>query len=660
MPDLTPDTLVDERYKILTRIGSGGMAEVFCAFDESLGRKVALKLLHRRFAEDREFVERFRREASSAAGLQHPNVVGIYDRGRWDGTYYIAMEYLPGRTLKDLVVHEAPLDPVRSIDLTLQILKAARFAHRRGIVHRDLKPHNVIVDDEDRAKVADFGIARAGASDMTETGSIMGTAQYLSPEQAQGFAVNGQSDLYSIGVILYELLTGHVPFEAESTVTIALKHVSEAPAPPTTFVPGIPPELEAIVLWALEKDPANRPADADAFIHALEQVRWQLTGAESPGQRTAQFAAAGAGAGYAAGRWATGAFDVPGPPDEPAEEEPRRRPPWWVWALVVLALVGAGAAAWALTRPGEVVVANVVGREYQAASARLERDGLDVRVRRVFSARPIDEVVAQSPRARRTVQEGSTVTLSVSRGPGTIDVPAVDGLSIAKAQATLQNAGLAVGETPRESSDTVDSGLVTRTSPPAGADVRRGSKVNVYVSSGPALVTVPNVVGRTRSDAEGELDDAGFASTVTEQESGDVTPGQVISQDPGGDSSAAPGSTVALVVARAPPQVSVPDVIGQGADDAVAALEGAGLEARQSPVDVTDPAQDGVVIAQRPTAGTRADDGAPVRIQVGRYTEPTTPTTPTTPDESTPGAPAPDQFGFNGGGRGRARGRRAG
>ena len=195
MSEHGPDTIVDDRYRILTRIGAGGMAEVFCAHDESLGRKVALKLLHRRFADDAEFVERFRREASAAAGLQHPNVVGIYDRGRWDGTYYIAMEYLPGRTLKDIVRDEAPLDPVRAIDLTVQVLKAARFAHRRGVVHRDLKPHNVIVDDEDRAKVADFGIARAGASDMTETGSIMGTAQYLSPEQAQGQAVTGQSDL---------------------------------------------------------------------------------------------------------------------------------------------------------------------------------------------------------------------------------------------------------------------------------------------------------------------------------------------------------------------------------------------------------------------------------------------------------------------------------
>src|SRR3984885_14865064 len=200
MSDVPLGTLVDGRYRVMSRLGTGGMAEVFLAEDQQLGRKVALKLLHRRFAEDPDFVERFRREAQAAAGLQHPNVVSVYDRGSFDDTYYIAMEYLSGRSLKQLIRDDAPLDPIRAIDITIQILKAARFAHRRGVIHRDLKPHNVIIDDSDQAKVTDFGIARAGASDMTETGSIMGTAQYLSPEQAQGLSVGAGSDLYSIGV----------------------------------------------------------------------------------------------------------------------------------------------------------------------------------------------------------------------------------------------------------------------------------------------------------------------------------------------------------------------------------------------------------------------------------------------------------------------------
>ena len=202
MREIATGTLVDERYRIVSRLGSGGMADVYCADDQQLGRRVALKVLYGRFAEDQEFVERFRREASSAAGLQHQHVVGVYDRGEWDGTYYIAMDFLDGRSLKQIVQEEGPLEPARAIDLTTQVLRATRFAHRRGVIHRDLKPHNVIVDGEGRAKVTDFGIARAGASDMTQTGSIMGTAQYLSPEQAQGHAVSAQSDLYAVGILL--------------------------------------------------------------------------------------------------------------------------------------------------------------------------------------------------------------------------------------------------------------------------------------------------------------------------------------------------------------------------------------------------------------------------------------------------------------------------
>ena len=231
MTELADTTLVDGRYRIMGRIGSGGMADVYLAEDTHLGREVALKVLHRRFAQDHEFVERFRREASSAAGLQHPNVVGVFDRGEHEGTYYIAMEHLAGRTLKEIVTSEAPLPQEQAIDLGMQILRAAGFAHRRGVIHRDFKPHNVIVDDAGNAKVTDFGIARAGASEITETGSIMGTAQYLSPEQAEGHAVTAASDLYSIGVMLYEMLAGQPPFDGDSAVSVALKHLAELPAP---------------------------------------------------------------------------------------------------------------------------------------------------------------------------------------------------------------------------------------------------------------------------------------------------------------------------------------------------------------------------------------------------------------------------------------------
>src|SRR5271167_4902634 len=271
------ETIIDGRYRVLSRLGSGGMAEVYLAEDQLLGRQVAVKVLHHHFAEDQEFVERFRREASSAAALSHPNIVAIFDRGEWNGTYYIAMEYVAGRSLKTIVREQGALDPAAAIDIVVQILRGARFAHRRGVVHRDLKPHNVIVDEEGRARVTDFGIARAGASDMTLTGSIMGTAQYLSPEQAQGQAVSAASDLYSVGVILYELLTGVVPFEGETAVAIAFKQVSAEPLPPSALNPALPATLDAIVLRALAKDPAHRYTDAEEFIAVLQRERQALS-----------------------------------------------------------------------------------------------------------------------------------------------------------------------------------------------------------------------------------------------------------------------------------------------------------------------------------------------------------------------------------------------
>ena len=274
MHSIARDTMVDGRYRAQRKLGSGGMAEVWCAEDEVLGRRVALKLMGGRFAEEPEFRERFRREAQAAAGLTHPNIVAIFDRSEWDGTPYIAMELVDGRTLKELVTERGPLPPEIAISLTEQILRALGYAHRRGIVHRDIKPQNVIIDGEGQAKVADFGIARAGeTSEMTQTGAIVGTVQYLSPEQAEGHPVDRRADLYSAGIVLYELLTGQVPFDGEAPISIAIKQINEPPVPPRQLEPRIPPALEAVVLRALEKDPARRYQSAEEFIAALEQAR---------------------------------------------------------------------------------------------------------------------------------------------------------------------------------------------------------------------------------------------------------------------------------------------------------------------------------------------------------------------------------------------------
>ncbi|HEX4807154.1 MAG TPA: Stk1 family PASTA domain-containing Ser/Thr kinase [Conexibacter sp.] len=643
MTEIPTDALIDGRYKVLARIGSGGMADVYCAEDQQLGRKVALKLLHRRFAEDAEFVERFRREASSAASLQHPNVVGVYDRGQWDGTSYIAMEYLPGRSLKELIRQEAPLDPVRAIDLTVQILKAARFAHRHGIVHRDLKPHNVMVDDEDRVKVTDFGIARAGASDMTETGSIMGTAQYLSPEQAQGHAVDQSSDLYAVGVILFELLTGHVPFDADSAVSVALKHVSEAPPAPSAFDPSVPPALEAVVLWALEKDPAQRPADADAFIHALEDARDAVIVEEAPGQRTAMFAPAAippdpydpteeALAAAALGSAAATEATTPYYADPRVPPEERRRRPWWAWVLAALALAAIVLGIVLLTRPGSVAVPRVLGQDVQSASTELRAAGLRASIQRVASGRPSGQVVAQDPGPGQRAKDGSTVALTVSSGPGQVQVPTVVGLPQKKALAQLGSAGLVVERVVEQADGTVPDGQVISTSPAAGQSVDRGSNVTVFVSSGPQKTAVPDVVGLTKQQAQQTLGSRGFQVTITEQGSDSAEPGTVVSQTPAAGRNVDPGATVTIVVARAIPKVDVPDLSGQTQGEASDTLTAAGLVPRVSSRDVTDSALDGIVVAQDPAPGTQVKKGAPVRIFVGRFHAPkTTATTPTTP-----------------------------
>jgi predicted Ser/Thr protein kinase len=451
MSEFDSGQIIDGRYRVLHRLGAGGMADVYLAQDEQLDRQVALKLLHRRFAEDPGFVERFRREAQAAASLQHPNVVSVFDRGSFAGTYYIAMEYLEGRTLKRLIREEAPIETGRAIDLTVQILKAARFAHRRGVIHRDLKPHNVIVDDNDHVKVTDFGIARAGASDMTETGSIMGTAQYLSPEQAQGLAVSAPSDLYAVGIVLYEMLTGRLPFDGESPVSIALKHVSEAPVPPSQINPEIPSGLEQVVLWSLNKDPADRPADADQLIMALEQVREAL--AAPPGEVTASMRAipAGAlisGAGYpetsalpavAAGAYGAAAGTPGGDRLDgyAAEASHERNRPVWPWILgliVLLLLIGGGVAAYLLIRPKKVLVPAVVYLPLAQAQNQIQNAGFTPNPFPETSKFPVNEVIAQSPLGNARVKSGATVTLTYSTGPGITTVPTVQGLTLAAAR----------------------------------------------------------------------------------------------------------------------------------------------------------------------------------------------------------------------------------
>jgi beta-lactam-binding protein with PASTA domain/predicted Ser/Thr protein kinase len=660
--EFEPGSLVDGRYRVISRLGAGGMADVVLAEDEQLGRKVALKLLHRRFAEDPDFVERFRREAQAAASLQHPNVVQVYDRGEYDGIYYIAMEYLPGRSLKQLIREEAPLDPLRTIDITMQILKAARFAHQRGVIHRDLKPHNVIVDEDDAAKVTDFGIARAGASDMTETGSIMGTAQYLSPEQAQGHVVSERSDLYSVGVVMYEMVTGRVPFDAESAVTIALKHVSEAPVPPRERNPDVPRALEQVVLWALNKNPADRPADAEEFMRVLTQVREAIV-AGTPGEVTARMATIAAGVVGAAAVVPTAlmpsapvaAYRVADRPvvgevlpyEEPPPEDPGHSPwPWLALLLILLLLAGGGVAAYLLTRPAQATVPSVVGYQLSVAQADVSNAGFRPYVVNEASSQPAGQVIRQSPLGQVKADKGSTVTLTVSSGPRSVSIPPVVQLPLARAERRLRRAGLKIGQLLSQSTSTIPKGDATHTTPNAGQSVPAGTAVTLYVSTGPAPIRVPNTVGDTEAAAKAAL--AAFTVRTTTQTTTSQAAGTVISQSPA-SGTALPNSTVSLVIAKAPSTVKVPNVVGFPWRAARRQLRGDGFNVVRQYQTVTKPSRNGVVLSESPGAGTTQTKGSTVTIVIGRYqkssgggktgttTSTTTTGTSTTPTTTTTG-----------------------
>jgi serine/threonine-protein kinase len=613
MTEVADNTLVDGRYRIVRRIGSGGMADVYCAEDIHLGREVALKVLHRRFAQDQEFVERFRREAKSAAGLQHPHVVGVFDRGEHDGTYYIAMEHLPGRPLKDIVTTQAPLPQELVIDLGLQVLAAAGFAHRHSVIHRDFKPHNVIVDDAWNLKVTDFGIARAGASEMTETGSIMGTAQYLSPEQAQGHAVGATADLYSIGVMLYEMLCGRLPFEGESAVSVALKHLSEPPTPISQLRPDVHPALESVVMAALAKDPAHRWQTAEDFAEGLRAARAHIDAGTPVARDTAEFTP------VAVAPVAINGDEPPAPPPRPEERE--RTWPWFTIGLMALALLGllAFLALSGVLGAEKREVPRVVGKQLIQAREQLERAGFDVRTERVRSPVDFDEVLDQDPDGGEEADEGSTVTLEVSRGPGTVLVPAVANRPREQAINELQEAGLKVSWESRPS-DEIEEGLAIRTTPRAGKSVVRGSRVTLLVSSGPEQVEVPDVVGLSRDSAQDSLRGEGL-KVVVREEASDKPEDEVIAQDPTAGTEIDAGSRVTITVSSGPEQVAVPELVGLSAVEARRELRAAGLEPveRSSPVDA--PEQDGVVTDQEPEVGAEVDEGSTVVIVVGAFEE---------------------------------------
>jgi eukaryotic-like serine/threonine-protein kinase len=619
--DTLINTLFDGRYRILRKLGSGGMANVYLAEDEELGRRVAIKILNERHANDESFVERFRREAKHAAGLSHPNIVSIYDRGEAEGTYYIAMEYLEGRSLKELISSRGPAPVTIAIEYARQILSALRVSHRTGVIHRDIKPHNVLVDGEGRLKVTDFGIARAGPSQMTEAGSIVGTAQYLSPEQAQGAPVHESSDLYSVGIVLYELLTGEVPFSGESPVEIAMKHLSRPPTPPSELRPEIPHDVDLVVMRALAKDPDERYQSADEMDADLARVARGLhVSPETEETATAIIARP------------ISAPTVVTPPRPPApryesdvyyeERAPRRRSIWpWLLALVLLVAAGiAGVYAYQqiqdeLNASRPVTVGDYTEQREADAVREILAVGLEPDVRRQpHPSTPETFVFRQEPGAGERIERGNAVTIFVSQGKPMTTVPDVRGRSRDEAAAMLARAGLEPNV--REIPSAREINTVIAQDPAPGERVVRGSSVRINVSKGPAQVPVPPVVGKPFEQASSELQGRNFAVRRRDVES-NAPAGTVVAQNPAANTFAAEGSTVILQVSKGPKTTAVPNVEGQERDAAVAALEDAGFRVNVVEEEVDSEDFSNIVLRQDPAPSAQAKPGSTVTIVVG-------------------------------------------
>jgi serine/threonine-protein kinase len=602
-----------DRYELVEEIGRGGMAEVFLARDRLLARDVAVKVLASGYAGDPTFVARFRREAQSAASLNHPHIVAVFDWGEEDDTYFIVMEYVAGRTLRDVLRTYGRLPSMEASRIAAEIADALSFAHLHGVVHRDVKPGNVLITPDGTVKVADFGIARADESEgLTKTGAVMGTATYFSPEQAQGLSLDGRSDVYALGVVLYEMITGVVPFAADNPVSVAYKHVREDPAPPSEVTPEVPGAMDRIVLTAMDKDPDLRYQSAEdmrADLLRFERGRPLMGGPAAP---VVAAAAMGAAMGADAPTLASAPV-VAAPAPRAAPPAPRRRRRWGsVVAIVIalallLSLIGVLIADSHFADSGsgkpQADVPQVVGQSYDQAASTLQ--GLKFKVVRADqdSTQIANLVLGQSPEAGRKVDRGSTVTLTVSSA--TITVPNVVGQMRDQAQATLATAQLTANFVEADSQQ--PPGTVLSTDPAAGAKVSKpipggpNPTVNVTVAREPA-VPIPDVSNQNPTQAANVLGQAGFTVTTTPTPSDTVPAGTVIGTNPPANTPTPPGSTVSLLVSTGPALVNVPNTVGQQQDAAAGVLTGAGFN-----VTITfqpgPPANKGIVISQSPSSG---------------------------------------------------------
>jgi serine/threonine-protein kinase len=603
-------TTVQARYQVIARIASGGMGEVFRARDSVLDREVAVKVLHRSLAGDPGFIDRFRREARSAALLSHPNIVAVHDWGSTtNGTYFMVMEFVRGRNLRDLLSANGSLEPLQAAEIMLQILAALDHAHLKGIVHRDVKPENVLVTPEGTVKVADFGLARALAEARVSQapGTVTGTVQYLAPEQIHGEPADPRTDLYALGILAFELLTGSVPFTGETSVSIAYKHLTDPVPAPSTVAPGVPPELDRIVLHATEKEPEARPASASDMRADLVPVVGRLPAAEPLSELIARLPA-----DEAPNEDRASTATIPRAVARKALKR-RLRSNLWKPLLAILAVLGAAWAVWTFLIPHYTTVPSVIGLTSGQAARKLDAAGLHAQFGTpIASIRvPRGEVARQSSDPGSRTRRGSDVTLQLSTGKPLRSVPAVMGWRDGPARRAVQRAGLKVQVTGAYS-DTVKAGRVMAQNPDPGQTIPYGNTVRITVSKGPQPVRVPHVAGQPAGDAEQALIAAGFTVEARNAYSTTVPRGDVIRERPS-TGTAPSGSKVTIWVSLGPREFPMPSVVGESTEAAKRTLQTHGLVVR---VQVIPNSGGTTVVSQIPGPGARVHAGDTVTIYV--------------------------------------------
>ena len=624
----TERTLAD-RYELVSHIARGGMADVYEARDLLLGRRVAVKVLHSQFSSDEAFVKRFRREAQAAANLSHPNIVSIFDWGEDGETYFIVMELIEGRTLRDVLKSERLLLPRRASEIGAEVASALSVAHRAGLVHRDIKPGNILLAPDGTVRVTDFGIARAwdDSQELTRTGAVIGTATYFSPEQAQGITADERSDVYSLGVVLYEMVTGAPPFTGDSPVSVAYQHVSTPVTMPSTLNPDIPPDLESIISTALSKEPDGRYQTAeDMRADLLRFLRGEapatVPAADAPTQMM------------------TAVTPPTVPPDETyrrlADERPPSQVPFILTAFALLVALGVGLFLIfeLMNSSGSdgvsvVTIPDVTNMEQDAALALLQEDGLKVRpVNQADPDIPSGSVIGTDPAAGAEIETGGYVNVLVSTGVGAANVPRVVGETLTEAMRLINLNGLTVGVVHDEANDVQPSGTVIDQSPAAGQKQPPGTAIDLWVSTGPLSVLIEDFRGRPEIDATFVLESSNLIVEREEEFDEEAEEGRVARTEPVAGTVVASGSIIKLWISLGPEPVVVPNVVGMTPEAARVELEAVNLVYRES-VTTVEVAEEfaGLVAEQSVGAGTEVGPGTTVTATIGEAPPPTTTTT---------------------------------